>query len=98
MYSKYIPNILLTHLGQDHPQGQGSLQNYSCGVKFHRLIPIDLVVYPYIIWVSFGEHTHPPPAILKTPRDIYSNLFQLIEKINNPCLTRSKSFNILLIY
>jgi hypothetical protein len=78
------------YLGQDHPQGQGLLKKYTCGVKLFRLIPVDLAIYPYIIWVSYGEHSHPPPAIARTPASISAALFQLVQRLNDPMLTRSK--------
>jgi hypothetical protein len=74
----------------DHFQGQGHMQRMNCGVKFIRLIPYSLDIYPYIIWVSIGIHTHPPPAINKTPKDIQKSLFDLIQQVKDPSLTRSK--------
>jgi hypothetical protein len=88
-------NILLIHLnalGIDHYQGQGELIRAVCNVKFIRIIPSDLAMYPYIIWVSIGTHTHPPPAVNKTPKDIRQGLLDIIQRINDPCLTRSMFF------
>lgn len=78
------------YLGVDHHQGQGEIKKMDCNVKFIRLIPHNLVNYPYVIWVSIGKHTHPPPAINKTPKDIQRALFGLIQQLNDPTLTRSK--------
>ena len=86
MNYEYILNVL----GVDHYQGQGKLVKADCGVKFIRIVPVDRALYPYIIWVSVGTHTHPPPAINKTPKDIRQGLLDIIQRINDPCLTRSR--------
>ena len=75
----------------DHFQGQGKIEKAKCGVKFVRLLPLDVQHCPYLIWVSFGEHTHPPPAINKTPKEIQDGLLDVIRRINDPGLTRSKN-------
>lgn len=75
--------------GIDHFQGKGKLVKASCSVKFIRIIPYNLAIYPYIIWVSIGARTHPPPAINKTPRDIRQGLLNIIQQINDPSLTRT---------
>jgi len=82
---------LLIYLGIDHIQGQGKMLRHVCDVKFVRLVPFDLQRYPYIIWVSIGEHSHPPAALNKTPPHIWEALLGLIRQINDPSLTRSKN-------
>ena len=81
---------ILNQTGVDHYQGQGELIRVTCGVKFFRIVPADMALYPYIIWVSIGTHTHPPPAINKTPRDIRQGLLDIVQRINDPSLTRSE--------
>jgi hypothetical protein len=86
MYYECINNIL----GIDHYQGPGKMEKISCSVRYIRITPSDLDNYPYIIWVGIGKHTHPPPAITKTPNDIRKQLYELITRIYEPALTRSK--------
>jgi hypothetical protein len=74
----------------DHFQGQGKMEKIKCGVKFVRIIPLEIQSCPYLIWVSIGKHTHPPPAINKTPKEIRAGLLDVIRRINDPGLTRSK--------
>jgi len=85
-----IANIL----GIDHYQGEGQMLKATCDVRFTRVTPIDLDECPYIIWASFGIHTHPPPSVNKTPEEIRKGLIEVVRRINDPCLTRSKLLGI----
>lgn len=66
------------------------MEKIRCEVKFNRILPLDIQRCPYLIWVSTGKHTHPPPAINKTPKEIQAGLLDVIRRINDPGLTRSK--------
>jgi hypothetical protein len=66
------------------------MERIKCDVKFIRIVPIETQRYPYLIWVSIGKHTHPPPAVNKTPKEIQIGLLDVIRRINDPGLTRSK--------
>lgn len=75
----------------DHAQGEGRMiKTGPCPVRFFKLVSKDMDELPVIIWISFGIHNHPPPALLKTPRQIYGSIFNLIQNIGMPNLTRSK--------
>lgn len=86
MYQKYIDKLL----DVDHYQGQGNMIKLGCSVQFSKIIPYDTQKYPYIIWVCIGRHTHPPPDINKTPEYLRTGLINLIRRINDPVLTKSK--------
>lgn len=70
--------MLTEYLGIVHPQGQGKLVHHGCDVKFHWLIPQDLKQCPYLVFISYGTHTHPPPPPEKLPKDIVNDLWKLI--------------------
>ncbi|CAG8692240.1 13550_t:CDS:2, partial [Funneliformis mosseae] len=40
---------------------RGSIIQKSCNVKFSKLIPINLEKCPFVILISQGVHSHPPP-------------------------------------
>ena len=61
---------------------QGSIIQKSCGVKYSKLIPIDLEKCPYIILVSRGIHSHPPPPPSCVPISISTRLKDLINQAN----------------
>jgi hypothetical protein len=82
MYSNSI-------IGVDHEQGQGQMKVIPCDVQFNQFIPIDLGSTPYIIWVSHGKHSHPPPPPTKTPEQYLNEILGIIRRINDPSLTLS---------
>ncbi len=43
------------------------------------LTPLNLQKFPFVILISKGIHTHPPPPLSKTPTCIKSELKKLIE-------------------
>jgi hypothetical protein len=83
---EYINNLL----GRDHPQGQGQIQQRPCKVVFNIFRPINLQETPYIIWVSSGLHSHPPPPPSRTPDQYLKEILQVIQRIQDPSLTLSK--------
>jgi len=88
IYSESIPNpLLINSLGVDHSQGQGEMQRHPCSVQFILFSPIDLNITPYLIWISIGEHTHPPPPSTRTPLMYAEDITNIIRRIHNPELT-----------
>lgn len=55
------------------------LKRVSCSVEFKMLTPLNLQRFPFVILISKGIHTHPPPPPSKTPTCIKSELQKLIE-------------------
>ena len=49
---------------------QESIIHKSCGVKYSKFIPLDLEKYPYVILISKGIHSHPPPPPSCVPSTI----------------------------
>jgi hypothetical protein len=72
--------------------GQGRLekQRQPCQVRFEVIRPINLRETPYILWVSTGEHNHPPPPIYRLPTAIRNDIIALFTRINDPNLTLSR--------
>lgn len=89
---------ILNQTGVDHHQGQEELIRVICGVRFFRIVPTDMTLYPYIIWVSVRTHTHLLPAINKTARDIRQGLLDIVQRISDPSRIRSKLVYVLTIY
>ncbi|RGB34888.1 hypothetical protein C1646_759990 [Rhizophagus diaphanus] len=61
---------------------QGSIIRKECGVKYYKIVPADIESCPYIIIVSKGIHTHPPPPPNHVPSAIRSRLQELIYQAN----------------
>ena len=62
----------------------------ECNVEFQLFVPEDLSDCPFIIWVSTGVHTHPPPPPTATPEVLIKGLIDTIQKIPDPTLTTGK--------
>jgi hypothetical protein len=45
---------------------------------------------PFVLFVSFGVHTHPPPPPTKTPRQIQQDIIALIQQQDTATLTTGK--------
>ncbi|KAF1811308.1 hypothetical protein P152DRAFT_68557 [Eremomyces bilateralis CBS 781.70] len=73
--------------GVDHTQGQGKLVSLPCQVLFTVFQPLDMDRTPYLVWVSSGTHSHPPPPPTRTPQQYLEQILQVIQRINNPSLT-----------
>jgi hypothetical protein len=71
----------------DHHQGQGKLAAWECDVQFVFFEPEDLQETPYLLWVSYGSHTHLPPPPVKTPKDIFDDVVAIVRRISDPALT-----------
>ena len=78
------------------------MEKHSCSVQFILFSPLDLNITPYLIWVSIGEHTHPPPPSTRTPIMYAEDITNIIRRIHSPELTTGIYFefisNLLLIY
>jgi len=59
---------------------QGSIVQKKCGVRYSKIVPIDIENCPYMILVSVGVHTHPPPPPNHVPITIRSRLQELIHQ------------------
>ncbi|RHZ86523.1 hypothetical protein Glove_50g13 [Diversispora epigaea] len=62
---------------------QGSIIQKTCNVKYSKLIPLDIKKCPYIILVSRGIHSHPPPPPNRVPITIRDRLQELIHQAND---------------
>lgn len=58
---------------------EGKFIKKGCNVIFYKLIPYDLEKTPYVILVSKGIHTHPPPPPGRTPQEVTYKLKVMIE-------------------
>ncbi|CAB4396483.1 unnamed protein product [Rhizophagus irregularis] len=58
---------------------EGKIIKKGCNVIFYKLIPYDLEKTPYVILVSKGIHTHPPPPPERTPQEVTYKLKVMIE-------------------
>jgi hypothetical protein len=79
-----FPNIML---GQDHPQGQGKVQQSNCHALFDLYIPFDMVQYPYICLVTRGEHNHHPPYPTRMPSDIANDVVEALRQTDIMIMT-----------
>ncbi|OQD72681.1 hypothetical protein PENANT_c233G06387 [Penicillium antarcticum] len=64
----------------DHKQGPGRLIHSKCNVTFHWYWPHDLNQYPYFIFRSEGDHTHPPPPSIQRPLPLIKEIRLLIQR------------------
>ena len=56
----------------------GSIIHKECQVKFYCITPVDLEKCPYIVIISKGIHTHPPPPPVKIPINLVEDLQSII--------------------
>ena len=56
----------------------GSIIHKLCQVKFYCITPVDLMKCPYIVIISKGIHTHPPPPPVKIPINLVEDLKSII--------------------
>jgi hypothetical protein len=66
------------------------MKTQHCDVDFNILIPQDIERNPYILFTSHGTHTHPPPPPSKTPPQIWAEIQQLVQRLQDPDLRLSK--------
>ncbi|RHZ76174.1 hypothetical protein Glove_202g111 [Diversispora epigaea] len=62
---------------------QGSIIQKTCNVKYSKLILLDIKKCPYMILVSRGIHSHPPPPPNRVPITICDRLKELIHQAND---------------
>ncbi|CAG8846910.1 40137_t:CDS:2, partial [Gigaspora margarita] len=67
------------HKSSSDTYQEGKIIKMNCSVKFHKIIPLDLIKTPYIILVCKGIHSHPPPPPQEVPLEIMNKLKTLIE-------------------
>lgn len=58
------------------------MHKLDCNVKFYKWEPLDLDACPYIVLVTKGVHTHPPPPSHSIPESIKGQLRKIIELSN----------------
>jgi hypothetical protein len=69
----------------------GSLIILGCKVSFDVLIPVDLQECPFILFLSRGTHTHPPPPPNKLPQEILGEILDMIKRRQSPDLSTGMS-------
>ena len=78
------------------------MHRHPCNVQFILFTPFDLTATPYLVWISTGEHTHPPPPSTRTPTMYAEDITNIIRRIQCPELTTGMYFesisNLLLIF
>lgn len=74
----------------DHPQGPGNIMSVNCSVVFMKIVPYDLVKTPYVLWISYGKHTHPPPRPTRVAHSVRNLLVDLISACSKEGLTFGK--------
>ena len=80
---KYRPDHLLTA----HHGTLGKIEKISCNVRFLYVIPKDTQKYPYVLWISYGVHSHPPPPYNRTPIQVQDEIMELIRRSDSMTLT-----------
>jgi len=84
LYIKIFLNFLAAY---PHRAGniikQGSIIQKKCGVKYTKIVPLDIEQCPYVILISRGVHSHPPPPPNRVPITIRSRLQDLIRQAND---------------
>ncbi|KAJ9364238.1 hypothetical protein DTO280E4_2001 [Paecilomyces variotii] len=63
------------------------IQTVPCDVQFLYITPKDYQQVPFVLFVSFGTHRHPPPPTAKVPRDIWNDITKIIQKTDTRGLT-----------
>ncbi|KMP09240.1 hypothetical protein CISG_04911 [Coccidioides immitis RMSCC 3703] len=56
-------------------------------VIFHAFLPNNIESCPWLLFVSHGKHTHPPPPPSKPPRVVMKRITQLVSNMITPNLT-----------
>src|SRR6267378_3549402 len=85
------------------PSAGGNAQRYrkiekiSCNVRFLYVIPKDTQKYPYVLWISYGIHSHPPPPYNRTPTQVQDEIMELIRRSDSMTLTVGTTLFITLI-
>ncbi|CAG8647529.1 26851_t:CDS:2, partial [Gigaspora margarita] len=66
------------HIDNNGNSVEANLIYLLCDVTFYRLTPIDLIKCPFVVLVSVGEHTHPPPPPSHIPESIKDHIKLMI--------------------
>ncbi|ORY71282.1 uncharacterized protein BCR38DRAFT_470281 [Pseudomassariella vexata] len=69
-----------------HPQGKGKIIELSCQCEYDFYIPLDLDLHPYVLCVCHGTHRHPIPPPSKLGSKLYTETWDLIQRIADPRL------------
>ncbi|KAL2809196.1 hypothetical protein BJX63DRAFT_406556 [Aspergillus granulosus] len=70
----------LTQCDQPHSSGSTSLLTSKCNARFDLFIPENWDRFPYIMLVTRGRHTHPPPPPSGRPLDVANEVIDAIKK------------------
>jgi hypothetical protein len=62
---------------------QGPIIRRTCGVKYSKIVPLDIEKCPYVILISRGIHSHPPPPPSRVPITVRVRLQELIRQAND---------------
>jgi hypothetical protein len=57
---------------------QGTIIQKKCKVEFSKIVPLDIEKCPYVILISKGIHSYPPPPPCHVPTNICTQLQELI--------------------
>ncbi|CAG8559090.1 10819_t:CDS:10 [Cetraspora pellucida] len=63
------------HIDNNGNPIEANLIHLPCNVTFYRLTPVDLINCPFIVLVSVGKYTHPPPPPSHIPEAIKDRFF-----------------------
>ncbi|SMR41490.1 unnamed protein product [Zymoseptoria tritici ST99CH_1E4] len=80
------PTCAFSHAGH----GAGAMKQSGCIVTFYKIVPIDFAKMPYVIWLSVGEHVHPPPPPVRPVQSYSAELQKLIRYTLNDTLTPTR--------
>ncbi|CAB4389887.1 unnamed protein product [Rhizophagus irregularis] len=84
VFSNSTKRIYCPHLHRsENTITQGKLMKKLSEVRFSKLIPVDIKSCPFVILISKGIHTHPPPPPNQVPVTIHTRLQELIHQANN---------------
>ncbi|KAJ5128046.1 hypothetical protein N7448_008825 [Penicillium atrosanguineum] len=70
--------------------GSGMIETQGCEVRTMVITPKNLTALPLIVYASWGSHTHPPPPMTKTPKNIVSSVQELIRKVDQRQITHGR--------
>src|SRR5690349_19425032 len=80
----FIIYLLLT--AYPHQAGnivkQGSIIQKTCGVKYSKIIPLDIKKCLYVIFISKSIYSHPPPPSSRVSITVRTRLQELIHQAN----------------
>jgi hypothetical protein len=80
----------LVKCDQAHESGSIKLEQAICHSHFDLFIPENWDRFPYMMLVTRGRHSHPPPPPTRLPKDIADEVLKVLEKEESLTLTTSK--------